>query len=118
MMRGQSATLSFAETFFGSDQEILQHKFYGLLVPLTVGEIELLRRLGQIRHPAWVAPLLFLCHDRRIAAVRPLPWESPGSRTRLRLHHAIIGARWRCGRFVQTRWSALDFQLPASSRKS
>ncbi len=48
--------LSFVETFFGSDQEIVQHKCYGLL-SLTVGAIELLRRLGQIRHPAWVAPL-------------------------------------------------------------
>ena len=48
--------LSFVETFFGSDPEIFQHKSYGLL-SLTVGAIELLRRLGQIRHAAWVAPL-------------------------------------------------------------
>jgi hypothetical protein len=49
-------SLSFMQTFFTSDPEILQHKSYGLL-SLTVGAIELLRRLGQIRHPAWVAPL-------------------------------------------------------------
>jgi hypothetical protein len=49
-------SLSFMQTFFGSDPEILQHKSYGLL-SLTVGAIELLRRLGQIRHAAWVAPL-------------------------------------------------------------
>jgi hypothetical protein len=48
--------LSFVETFSGSDPEIFQHKSYGLL-SLTVGAIELLRRLGQIRHAAWVAPL-------------------------------------------------------------
>jgi hypothetical protein len=48
--------LSFMQTFFGNDQEIFQHKSYGLL-SLTVGAIELLRRLGQIRHAAWVAPL-------------------------------------------------------------
>ena len=48
--------LSFVETFFGSDPEIFQHKSYGLLA-LTVGAIELLRRLGRIRHAAWVAPL-------------------------------------------------------------
>lgn len=48
--------LSFTETFFGSDQEIFQHKSYGLL-SLTVGAIELLRRVGQIRHAVWVAPL-------------------------------------------------------------
>ena len=48
--------LSFVETFFGSDPEIFQHKSYGLL-SLTVGAIELLRRLGQIRHAGWVASL-------------------------------------------------------------
>ncbi|MDN5941263.1 MAG: hypothetical protein L0H94_05205 [Nitrospira sp.] len=49
-------SLSFMQTFFGSDPEIFQHKGYGIL-SLTVGAIELLRRLGQIRHAAWVAPL-------------------------------------------------------------
>jgi hypothetical protein len=49
-------SLSFMQTFFGSDPEIFQHKSYGLL-SLTTGAIELLRRLGQIRHAAWVAPL-------------------------------------------------------------
>jgi hypothetical protein len=49
-------SLSFMQTFFGSDPEIFQHKSYGVL-SLTVGVIELLRRLGQIRHAAWVAPL-------------------------------------------------------------
>ena len=49
-------SLSFMETFFGNDLEIFQHKGYGLL-SLTVGAIELLRRLGGIRHAAWVAPL-------------------------------------------------------------
>jgi hypothetical protein len=48
--------MSFMQTFFGSDSEIFQHKSYGLL-SVTVGAIELLRRLGQIRHAAWVAPL-------------------------------------------------------------
>ena len=48
--------LSFVETFFGNDLEIFQHKGYGIL-SLTVGAIELLRRLGRIRHAAWVAPL-------------------------------------------------------------
>jgi hypothetical protein len=49
-------SLSFMQTFFGSDSEIFQHKSYGLL-SLTVGAIELLRRIGQIRHTVWVAPL-------------------------------------------------------------
>lgn len=49
-------SLSFMQTFFGSDSEIFQHKSYALL-SLTVGTIELLRRLGQIGHAVWVAPL-------------------------------------------------------------
>ena len=49
-------SLSFMQTFFGSDSEIFQHKGYGLLL-IAVGAIELLRRLGQIRHAAWAAPL-------------------------------------------------------------
>ncbi|MBI3807069.1 MAG: hypothetical protein HY281_06090 [Nitrospirae bacterium] len=49
-------SLTFIQTFFGSDSEIFQHKSYGLL-SLTVGTIELLRRFGGIRHAAWVAPL-------------------------------------------------------------
>src|SRR6185503_8237173 len=49
-------SLNFMQTFFGNDSEIFQHKSYALL-SLTVGTIELLRRLGQIGHAAWVAPL-------------------------------------------------------------
>jgi putative copper resistance protein D len=49
-------SLSFAQTFFGSDSEIFQHKSYALL-SLTVGTIELFRRIRQIGHAAWAAPL-------------------------------------------------------------
>ena len=49
-------SLSFMQTFFGSDSEIFQHKSYALL-SLTVGTVELLRRLGAISHSVWVAPL-------------------------------------------------------------
>ncbi len=49
-------SLSFAQTFFGSDSEIFQHKSYALL-SLTVGTIELFRRVRQIGHAAWAAPL-------------------------------------------------------------
>lgn len=48
--------LSFAETFFGNDHEIFQHKTYGLLA-LTVGLIELYRRLDRARHVGWLVPL-------------------------------------------------------------
>ena len=49
-------SLSFVETFFGSDSEIFQHKSYGVL-SLAIGIIELLRRLGRIGHTVWAAPL-------------------------------------------------------------
>ena len=49
-------SLSFVQTFFGSDSEVFQHKSYALL-SLTVGTVELLRRLGRIGHAAWGAPL-------------------------------------------------------------
>ena len=49
-------SLSFVQTFFGSDSEIFQHKSYALL-SLTVGTIELFRRLGQIGHAVWATPL-------------------------------------------------------------
>jgi putative copper resistance protein D len=49
-------SLSFMQTFFGGNSEVFQHKSYGLL-SLTVGTIELLRRLGQMDHAAWATPL-------------------------------------------------------------
>ena len=49
-------SLSFAQTFFGSDSEIFQHKIYALL-SLSVGAIELVRRVRQLGHVAWAAPL-------------------------------------------------------------
>jgi len=49
-------SLNLAETFFGIDHEILQHKIYGILA-LTVGLIELLRRTGQLHHTFWSIPL-------------------------------------------------------------
>jgi len=49
-------SLSFAETFWGHDSEIQQHKTYGVL-SLTVGLIEVLRRQDRMVHAAWTAPL-------------------------------------------------------------
>lgn len=83
-------SLSFVQTFFGSDSEIFQHKSYGLL-SLTVGAIELLRRLGQIGHAAWAAPLpvfavtgglLLFGHSH---GIHPLAH-------RIALDHAVMGS--------------------------
>jgi putative copper resistance protein D len=52
-------SLSFVDTFLGKDREVIEHKFYGILT-LTIALIEMLRRLGRVRHPAWAAPLVLL----------------------------------------------------------
>ncbi len=49
-------SLSFAQTFFSDDFEMVQHKLYAILL-LGVGSIEFLRRMGRIRHMAWGIPL-------------------------------------------------------------
>ena len=49
-------SLTFAQTFFGDDPEIIQHKIYGILA-CAVGTIEFLRRLGWFAHAAWTVPL-------------------------------------------------------------
>jgi putative copper resistance protein D len=49
-------SMSFAQTFFGHDTEIIQHKIYGLLLFL-VGLIEALRRVGHIPDGVWSVPL-------------------------------------------------------------
>ncbi|MEC4891186.1 MAG: hypothetical protein RI101_14115 [Nitrospira sp.] len=48
--------MTFAQTFWGDDPEILQHKLYGML-SLTVGLIEVFRRLDRVVHAGWMAPL-------------------------------------------------------------
>ena len=82
-------SLSFVQTFFGSDSEIIQHKSYGLL-SLTVGTTELFRRLGQIRHAVWVAPLPLFA----IVGGLMLFAHSHGfhpSADKIALDHAIMG---------------------------
>ena len=48
-------SMSLAQTLFGGDWEILQHKTYAILL-LSVGLIEGLRWLGRLRHLFWSIP--------------------------------------------------------------
>lgn len=81
--------LSFAETFGGTDHEILQHKIYGILA-LMVGSIELFRRSARIGHKAWASPLPLMA----IVGGLMLFGHSHGfhpSAEKIAMHHAIMG---------------------------
>jgi putative copper resistance protein D len=83
-------SLSFVDTFAGGDYEILQHKIYGILA-LTVGSIELFRRLRGIGHKAWASPLPLMA----IVGGLMLFGHSHGfhpSAQKIAMHHAIMGA--------------------------
>lgn len=82
-------SLSFAETFGGVDHEILQHKIYGILA-VTVGGVELVRRLGRMGHKAWASPLPLMA----IVGGLMLFGHSHGfhpSAEKIAMHHAIMG---------------------------
>jgi hypothetical protein len=81
--------LSFTETFFGQDYEIVQHKFYGLLA-FAVGSVELFRRLGRMGHVAWATPLPLMA----IIVGTMLFSHSHGvhpSAYKIAVHHAVMG---------------------------
>ncbi|BCA55553.1 conserved membrane protein of unknown function [Nitrospira sp. KM1] len=83
-------SMSFTQTFFGHDQEILQHKAYGVLA-LLVGGVEFLRRTGCVEHVAWAIPLPTMA----IVGGFMLFGHSHGihpSADLIAAHHAIMGA--------------------------
>lgn len=82
-------SLSFAQTFFGQDQEILQHKFYGVF-GATVAVSETLRRVGWAQHPAWSAPLVFLGLVGALLLFVHSHGNHPTNAT-IELHHALLG---------------------------
>ncbi len=82
-------SLTFAQTFFGDDPEIIQHKIYGILA-CAVGTIECLRRLGWFAHAAWTVPLPLFA----IVGGVMLFNHSHGDHSagyKIALHHAIMG---------------------------
>ena len=81
--------LTFGQSFFGDDHEIIQHKFYGILA-LVVGSVELFRRLGRAGHRAWASPLPLMA----IVGGLMLFGHSHGfhpSAQKIATHHAIMG---------------------------
>ena len=81
--------LSFAETFFGNDHEILQHKTYGLLA-LTVGLIELYRRLDRLAHVSWLVPLPLFAMIGGIMLFAHSHGAHPAAQ-KIAMHHAVMG---------------------------
>jgi hypothetical protein len=82
-------SLTFGQTFFGNDHEIIQHKFYGILA-LAVGSVELFRRLGRAGHRVWASPLPLMA----IVGGLMLFGHSHGfhpSAQKIAAHHAIMG---------------------------
>ncbi len=83
-------SLGFTQTFFGHDQEIIQHKFYGVF-GTTASASETLRRVGWAHHPAWAAPLVVLC----LVGASLLFVHAHGNHTAsytIELHHALLGS--------------------------
>ena len=81
--------LSFAETFFGNDHEILQHKIYGFLA-LTVGLIELYRRLDRLAHVRWLVPLPLFAMIGGIMLFAHSHGAHPAAQ-KIAMHHAVMG---------------------------
>jgi putative copper resistance protein D len=82
-------SLSFAQTFFGNDHEILQHKAYGVLL-LTVGLIEGLRRAGRMAHAAWTAPLPVFAIIGGLMLFLHSHGDHPSAQ-KIALNHAVMG---------------------------
>lgn len=82
-------SLSFAETFFGQDHEILQHKLYGILA-LAVATSEILRRVGTVTHPAWALPLPLFAVIGGLMLFAHSHGAHPAAH-KIAIHHAIMG---------------------------
>ena len=82
-------SLSFTETFFSHDREILEHKIYSVLA-VAIAVCETLRRIGRVRHPGWAAPLVFLTLIGGLLLFVHSHGNHPASE-RIELHHALLG---------------------------
>lgn len=82
-------SLTLAQTLSGQDPEMLQHKTYGLLA-LTVGVIELLRRLGPMRDSTWAIPLPLFAVVGGLMLFNHSHGDHPGAH-KIQLHHTVMG---------------------------
>ena len=82
-------SLSFVETFFGEDHEIIQHKSYAILA-LAIAFFESLRRTGKARHPAWAAPLVLLVLASALSLFDHSHGNHPAA-AKIQFHHSLLG---------------------------
>ena len=82
--------LTFTQTLFGGDHEILQHKFYALLL-ITLGLLEWLRRGGRLTHWAWRLPLPALAVVGGLMLFLHSHGDHPAAH-KIALHHAAMGS--------------------------
>jgi putative copper resistance protein D len=87
-------SLGFVDTFFGQDQEIIQHKLYGVFAA-TVALSETARRIGWVRHPAWAAPLVVFGFVGALALFAHSHGNHPANET-IEFHHALLGSLGIC----------------------
>ncbi|HEX2055192.1 MAG TPA: hypothetical protein VHF07_01785, partial [Nitrospiraceae bacterium] len=82
-------SLTLAQTLSGDDPEMLQHKTYGILA-FAVGTIELLRRLGPMRHSTWAVPLPLFAIVGGLMLFGHAHGDHPAAH-KIQLHHTVMG---------------------------
>ncbi|MGC3975351.1 MAG: hypothetical protein QM771_13355 [Nitrospira sp.] len=120
-------SMTFAQTFLGSDPEVLQHKTYGVLA-LAVGTIEFLRRLGRFANAVWTVPLPIFAVVGGLMLFSHSHGGHPAA-DKIALHHVMMGTMaiiagssklisgWRQGQLVTERsywelvWASLVFVI-------
>ncbi|MDH5641834.1 MAG: hypothetical protein OEY28_11120 [Nitrospira sp.] len=105
-------SLSFAETFFGQDIEIIQHKLFGVLAA-GIAWCETLRRIGRVRHPAWAAPLIVLTMVGGLLLMVHSHGDHPTSE-KIQFHHTLLGIVGVGAAFAK----AMASWIPGASKRS
>lgn len=82
-------SMTFAQTFSGSDPEVLQHKTYGVLA-LAVATTEFLRRLGWFAHAMWTVPLPTFAVVGGLMLFAHSHGDHPAG-DKIALHHLMMG---------------------------
>ncbi len=82
-------SLTFVQTFFSGDWEILQHKVYAIL-SLAVGTIELLKRMGRLGHAIWKVPLPIFAVIGGLMLFLHSHGAHPAAH-KIALHHTVMG---------------------------